>query len=249
MDIQGPARTEPRTMVLFGKPKVGKTTVCADLTTKRNFLLIELEKGGADAVQARKVQITNLNDLFDLCKQVKADKAKYNFEGCIIDTCTKLEEMSNAYAIKLYKETAMGRNYEGTDITTLPQGAGYMWIRKAFLKIMTMIENTFDRVIYIAHTTEKTILKKGEEASSQEISLGGKLSAIFAAQIDSIGYVFRDENATKINFKSSTETVCGNRFPYLADEIITIAESDEKKDITFHWESIFPSMKEKQTNK
>ena len=245
-EVQEPTRFEPRTMCLFGKPKTGKTDCSAALTREDNWLLIELEKGGADAIKCRHVDCDKLKELYEVLEEVNKDPKKYNFKGCIIDTATRLEEMASSLAKQMYKATPIGKIWEGNDITTLPNGAGYGWIRKAFLQITKNIENSFDKVIYLAHTVDKSILIKGEEANSKEISLGGKLSAIFAANIDAIGYVFREENETKINFKASLETVCGNRFPYLADETIVIAESDEKKNMTYHWDKIFPSMKKEK---
>ena len=52
-------RKSPKNMVIYGPPKIGKTTALAKLD---NCLILDLEDG-SDMVDALKIKATNLNEL------------------------------------------------------------------------------------------------------------------------------------------------------------------------------------------
>ena len=63
-----PAETQdPKYLILFGLPKVGKTTVLASL---ENNLILDFENGSS-YVDALKVKINSLKDLNEVCKAIK----------------------------------------------------------------------------------------------------------------------------------------------------------------------------------
>jgi len=112
-------RVNPKRLVIYSKPKTGKTTCYAGL---EGNLILDLENG-TDFIDALKVPITNLQQLLDTGKAIREAGKPYKY--ITIDTVTALEDMIGPLAIKLYKATSMGKNWEGDNITTLPNGAGY----------------------------------------------------------------------------------------------------------------------------
>lgn len=52
----------------------------------------------------------------------------------------------------------MGKTYQGTDIRTLPNGSGYMYLRQAVRKVIDMFRDLCDSLILIAHVKEKMII-------------------------------------------------------------------------------------------
>jgi replication-associated recombination protein RarA len=112
-------RQNPKRMIIYSKPKTGKTTAYAGL---ENNLILDLENG-SDYVEALKVKINNLQELLDAGKAIKAAGNPYKI--VTIDTVTALEDMIQPLAVKLYRGTSMGKNYDGDNVTTLPNGAGY----------------------------------------------------------------------------------------------------------------------------
>src|SRR5574344_191763 len=156
----------------------------------------------------------------------KNKEVGHNFYKHItIDNVTRLEEMSMQYAITLYKQTPMGKAYTGTDIRTLPNGSGYIYLRQAIRKVIDMFKDLCDEFILIGHTKETTINKEGEELSSMELDLVGKLSTIICGEADAVGYIYRKKNETHISFA-------------VGDNII-IADSDDDGNITTHWDLIY----------
>lgn len=116
-----PKVNNPKLLILFGKPKSGKSTLMAALD---NNLIIDLENG-YQALSALVIQARNINDFAEIANALK-EKIKelghYPYKYITIDNATRLEEMCMSYAIKLYKASPQGKNYTGTDIRTLPNG-------------------------------------------------------------------------------------------------------------------------------
>ena len=63
-----PAETQdPKNLIIFGLPKVGKTTV---LSTLENNLILDFENG-SDYVDALKIKIASLKDLKETIKAIE----------------------------------------------------------------------------------------------------------------------------------------------------------------------------------
>jgi hypothetical protein len=242
-------RQSPRTMILYAPPKMGKTTMISHLD---NCLILDLEKG-TDMIDALKVDVSEmpkakesgnvLAGLNELLAQIIEKGRPYEYGA--VDTVSALEDLCMPLAKALYRDTPMGKNFdknnEGKLITELPNGAGYMWLRIAFLKVCDAIEKAFPKVIYVAHLKEKLIeTKEGKEVSVNDISLTGRLKSILSARCDAIGYLHRDKDNTMLNFKSSENNVCvGARSEHLRGQDIVLAVSEGAKINSTHWDRIF----------
>jgi hypothetical protein len=111
-------RTNPKRLIVYSKPKIGKTSLFAAL---ENNLILDLERG-SDFVDALKVKINSLEELIDVGKKIKEEGRPYKY--VTVDTVTALEEMVMPLALKKYKATPIGKNFPGNNILTLPNGAG-----------------------------------------------------------------------------------------------------------------------------
>ncbi len=80
-------RVNPKRLVIYSKPKTGKTTSFAGL---EDNLILDLENG-ADYVEALKVKISTLQELLDAGKAIKAAGNPYKY--VTIDTVTALEDI------------------------------------------------------------------------------------------------------------------------------------------------------------
>lgn len=133
----------------------------------------------------------------------------------------------------------MGKNYNGADVRTLPNGAGYQYLREAVKKVVSMFKELCDTFILVGHVKEKLINKEGEELSEMQIDLVGKLGDIICGTTDAVGYVYRHKNETRISFKGGENTLSEARAKHIAGKVITIAESDEESNIKVYWDRIF----------
>ena len=80
------SRKSPKNMIIYGPPKIGKTSVLAELD---NCLLIDLEDG-SDMVDALKVKVNNLAELQAVGTEIMKKGRPYKYIA--IDTISKLEE-------------------------------------------------------------------------------------------------------------------------------------------------------------
>lgn len=133
----------------------------------------------------------------------------------------------------------MGKTYQGTDIRTLPNGSGYMYLRQAVRKVIDMFRDLCDTLILVAHVKEKMINKEGEEQSEMSIDLTGKLGDILCGEADAIGYVYRKKNETHISFEGGENTIREARANHLRGKNIIVATSDENNKITVDMTKIF----------
>jgi hypothetical protein len=225
-------RVNPKRLLIYSKPKTGKTTAFAGL---ENNLILDLENG-SDYVDALKVKIGSLQQLLDTGKAIKEAGCPYKY--VTVDTVTALEDMIMPLAIKLYKQTPMGKNFDGDTVATLPNGAGYLYIRQAFFQVLDFIDTLAPHIILSGHIKDKVVDDKGEMVMSANIDLTGKIKSLICANADAIGYMYRKGNKTILSFKTNEEVTCGARPEHLRNEEIVISEAVDN-GINVNWEKVF----------
>lgn len=228
----------PRFLIIFGKPKAGKTTLASKLD---NNLIVDLE-GGSEFLEALAVQARSVKDLGDIANAIREEiksTGKKPYKYITLDNASRLEEICLSYAATLYRQTPMGKNYSGNDVRTLPNGSGYMYLQQAVRKIIDMFRDLCDNFILIGHLKDKMINKEGEELSEMSLDLVGKLANIICGEADAVGYVYRKKNETHISFEGGDNSVREARAPHLRGKNIIIAESDENNDIKVYWDKIY----------
>jgi hypothetical protein len=228
----------PRFLIIFGKPKAGKTTLASRLD---NNLIVDLE-GGSEFLEALAVQARSVKDLGDIATAIREEikqTGKKPYKYITLDNASRLEEICLSYAAQLYRATPMGKNYSGNDVRTLPNGSGYMYLQQAVRKVIDMFRDLCDNFILIGHTRDKLINKEGEELSEMSLDLVGKLANIVCGEADAVGYVYRKRNETHISFEGGDNSVREARAPHLRGKNIVIAESDENNDIKVYWDKIY----------
>jgi len=222
----GATRKSPKNMVIYGPPKIGKTTALSKLD---NCLIIDLEEG-SDMVEALKIKVSNLNMLAAVGKEIMKEKKPYKYVA--IDTVTKLEEWCETEGKRIYRDTPMGKNFDkdnkGISVLSLPNGAGYLYLRIAFKRWIDRLNLLADHVILVGHLKDKMLDKKGKEVSSKDLDLTGKIKQITCANADAIGYIYREDDKTMISFNSQGDITAGSRCDHLKGQ-----------DMELDWTQIF----------
>tara|TARA_R110000824_G_scaffold194490_1_gene377128 strand:+ start:4406 stop:5053 length:648 start_codon:yes stop_codon:yes gene_type:complete len=213
-------------MIIYGPPKIGKTTVLSQL---EDCLIIDLE-AGSDMVDALKIKVNNLKELADAGREIIKQKKPYKYIA--IDTISKLEEWCEDEGKQIYMKTPMGKNFDtknpGMSILALPNGAGYLYLRMAYKKWIDRLNMLADHVILVAHLKDKMLEKKGKEVAVKDLDLTGKIKQITCANADAVGYVYREGEETMISFDSMDDITAGSRCEHLKGQTIPL-----------NWSSIF----------
>ena len=228
----------PQFLILYGRPKAGKTSAIAQLDSN---LIIDLE-GGSKFIDAMAIQARSIKDLGEIASAIrqKNNEVGHSFYKRItIDNATRLEEICLSYAATLYRQTPIGKNWKGDDVRTLPNGSGYFYLRQAVQKVISMFRELCDEFILIGHVKDVMIDNNGEELSEMALDLVGKLSSIVCGEADAVGLVYRKGNETHISFKGGDGTIKEARARHLQGEDIVIATGNDDKSITTYWNKIY----------
>ncbi len=250
----------PRLMVLFGKPKCGKSTLMSSLD---NNLIIDLEDGYR-ALDVMAVQARSANDIFEIknliSKKNQENGGKPFYRFITIDNASRLEEMAVFYAGVLYRRTQMGANFGykkdkignllkdangnkildmKADVRQLPQGAGWLYMRNAIKEMVNMFKPLCDTLILVCHVKDKQIKKEDKETTEMAVDLAGKIGDIICGEADAIGYISRQDNKTLISFVGGGDAIRGSRPLHLREKVFQVAESDDKGNIKVDMSQIF----------
>lgn len=236
------ATQNPRKLLIFGRPKGGKSSLLAGLEGNLN---IDLEKGSAHLNSVR-IEANSLEELIEIGRSIKATNEKEGkkiYKSISIDTVSKFEELAWQLALQNYKKTLVGKNFTGdaNALKQLAKGAGYPYLWEAFEKLYNFFAELTDHLILVAHLTRTAITKEnsGEEIEATDINLSGKLKSIVCADMDAIGMLVRKGNQSILSFKvSPSDLVAGSRCEHLANNEIVVAEKDEK-GFKYYWNRIF----------
>lgn len=228
----------PKELIIFSKPKVGKTTLLAGL---EKCLILDFEDG-TDYVEALKMKVKSVEELRAIGKAIK--DADHPYKYIAIDTVTALEEFCVSYAEDLYSKSSVGKNWftEGKPkygvITNMPQGAGYQWLRTAYNKVLDFIRTLAPRIILMGHVKDTILEKAGNEFNSLDLDLTGKIKRITASNSDAIGYLYRKGDKNVLSFKTNDEISCGARPEHLRNQEIIVSELTES-GVKTYWNKIY----------
>jgi hypothetical protein len=246
--IQNPVQVNPSKLILFSQPKTGKTEALSRL---ENNLILDLENGAGyvsglvlnvlDIAKQQKLKpVLALRSVIDTIKKANDEKSGYVYKYITIDTISALEDnYAPDLALALYKQTPIGRNYQGASILDLPQGAGWAYLRNAILMIIEELEGLCETLIISGHTKDKLVEFNGKEMNQRGLDLAGKTPGIICSKSDAIAYLYRKDNQTIANFQSAETLIVGARSEHLKNREIVLLELNDKGEFVSHWDEIF----------
>lgn len=238
----------PETLILYGPPKIGKTTLLATLD---NFLILDFEKG-SKKIDALKLEVNDLKELKEAGTEII--KAGSPYTGVISDTVTQLEDWCEWDATEEYMGSIMGKAFnskmgsilpksEWKSVLTLPNGAGYLWHRNSFKSWIGKINKLAKYKIHVAHVKDIFLEKDNETVSSKDLDLVGKDKAILCANADAIGYLYRTSKnplELRISFKNHNQDLVGSRCQHLRNQDFVLAVNNEDGSIAeSYWNKIY----------
>lgn len=255
--------TDPRDLVLVGIPKIGKGTILGALTRTHNAIALDLEKGGYEYIDARKISVYEddlSNDYDAFLAYVKwrnallAEPGKYKY--LIVDGLSDLDMFSVIGGTLAYMDTVIGKKFnriknipggeklpyghpDWKEVISLPDGAGYKSTRDWFIDQISIFRQISPYRVYAAHIVDKYIKDDGkEEVVGNEIALTGKLKKIFSSKVTALGKLIADGDKRWINFEVQNDSIiAGSRSPALQGKMLISEKTEE--GLVFHWDNIF----------
>ena len=177
------------------------------------------------------------------------------YDIIVIDTLTRIDEWSEMAGTITYMSKPMGKSHnrkkdqrgvvtneaykpednEWESVHELANGFGYRYSRQAILDLVARFEKLAPVVIYVCHVKEKFVgANLGEEVSVKEINLTGKVKDNLASTVDTIAFLYRDENKLMASFSDED----GSRCKSLSGKTIKLSESDKLGNVTVDWSKI-----------
>lgn len=249
----------PRLLVLFGRPKSGKSSAVASLDSN---LIIDLEDGYR-ALSVMAVSARSVSDMFAIRAAVQRkikEIGKLPYRFITIDNATRLEEMCLSYAAQLYRNTQMGakwglkRDANGNlllvdgkpvpdpkaDVRQLPNGSGYLYLRNALKEVIHMFMPPMcETLILVCHVKDRQINLNNQESTEYTVDLAGKLADIICGEADAVGFIYREKNKTIVSFAGGDGTLREARPAHLRGKQFVIGESDENDNLKMDLSQIF----------
>lgn len=253
--VSKPTITEPRFLIVYSKPKVGKSSSLMQLPKS---LLIDLESGSGFyegtsldipkmSKDLNKHPIALLKELTVKIEEANTANGSPIYDFITLDSATVLEDYAALLATKNYKATTIGKNFTGKSvINELPNGSGWSFAREAFEELYVPFTKLAGKCfILVVHTKDAVIQKDGKEVNTSDLSLAGKSKIITTSKADGIALLYRSkvENENILSFKGNeTDITVGCRLPYLSQKEFIISKKEEDI-LTTNWNLIFPSIK------
>tara|TARA_R110002012_G_scaffold220954_1_gene392576 strand:+ start:958 stop:1629 length:672 start_codon:yes stop_codon:yes gene_type:complete len=209
----------PKVMLLYGAPKVGKTTALSKLN---DCLIIDTE-GGANMVDGYIEQANNREQLIEILKEAKDG---HDFKYVAIDTIDKIAD---------WAEKTVCQEEQVTAIADLAFGIGFALVREKVLNTVNVFKEIFPHVIIIGHRKwARAVVDSKAIVEPESLDLTGKLKNMLMADSDAIGYVYRDDEKGNlmVSFKANDALEAGSRSPHLRG-----------KEMQLDWKKIYKESK------
>ena len=212
-----PVSINPGILLLYGPPKVGKTTMLSKLD---NCLIIDTESGSS-MIEGYIHKVSNRSELINLVKEAKDG---HDYKYFALDTIDKVVD---------WAEKAICLEYEVPSIADLSFGKGYALVREKVMNTVHAFKDCVDHLIIIGHRKVARAIVDGKAIVEPEsLDITGKLKNMIMSDCDAIGYVHREEDELMVSFKSNEAVEAGSRCEHLKGQIVK-----------FNWNKIYKKEK------
>lgn len=219
IDILGLAPTtvsrdlKGRYVLLYGAPKVGKTTLSAQFP---KALLCAFEHGYGLIGGAYALDITSWGEFKQVVRQLKKPEAKERYNTIVIDTAQIAYDLAERYVCA---------NNGVTQVSEIPYGGGWSKVAKEYDNTLREITQLGYGLVLIAHAkTKEEEIRDGVTKTMISPDLNKRCYAIANNLVDIIGYIEQtfneDGTSERWLYTRRTPTImAGSRFPYLEPKI------------------------------
>jgi len=194
----------PGILLLYGAPKVGKTTMLSKLD---DCLVIDTEQGG-NMLDGYFETVDSKDELL----QFYASAAEgHEYKYFALDTIDKLVN---------WIERDVCREFDIESINDLPFGKGFGLVRERVMNNIKKLRSLCDHLIIIGHRKTASPIDNSTAIEPESLDLSGKLKNAVMANADAIGYMFREEDKLMVSFQAGKALEAGSRCDHLRGKVI-----------------------------
>lgn len=203
-----------RYILLYGSPKIGKTTFCATQLPKPLIIATEIGYKAIAGVMA--VNVTKWIQFKQIIKQLDNPAAREKYETIVIDTAVILASLCEEY---ICQQNGV------TSLSEIPYGKGYALYEKEMSNAFRKITMMGLGLVFITHQEIKVNKNdKGEDYETIQPVLDKRSMKIINALVDFILYIGSEwndkgENERFFYTRNTPFVVAGSRFGNLAPKI------------------------------
>lgn len=222
------ANLEDYVTTIYGKAKVGKTTLAFNIG-KEHFgsatetLILGFEDGFKALTGAMAQSINDWSHFLELAEELIEDREELPYKILVFDTIDKMASMASSYVVRR-ESRADQKKY--TSIKKIPWGQGGESLR---IEIQNAIENLSKHygIILITHEKDKKIEPKvGASYDTTTLSLDGKVLEVVKNVSDFIVYLSIEREKGKgkeskryMYFRDESMFEAGSRFPKIKAKV------------------------------
>lgn len=201
------------TVLLYGAPKTGKTTIASQFP---QALLLAFETGYLAIPGILAQPINKWSEFKQVLKQLKESAAHEKFKNIVIDTADIAYDLCEKFICTQNNVSA---------INEIPYGQGWTKAAKEFDEALRSIPQMGYGLVLISHSQDKTFTDEiGREYNQIVPTLGNKPRLIVDRMSDIIGYAHpvQEEDGTThttLYMRGTPRYVAGSRFKYTPEHI------------------------------
>lgn len=198
---------ENQTMLIFGSPKIGKSSFCAQMDSSL-FLATE---PGLNALEVYQTPIDSWEKFLEACAELAKDHN--GFKNIIIDTIDNLYQFCEGYVLK-----KNGINHP----SDMPYGKGFSLVNAEFGRVIKKLSLLPIGLVFVSHAKEKEIDSRIGKYLKTVPTLGAGASKIVLGLSDMILFFDTEQSEGKdgevierriIRTKASKNYDAGSRWP------------------------------------
>ena len=202
-------RLSDYTILIYGAPKVGKTT----FVSRFNKVIFAATEEGYGALSVFAVSIDTWEKFLEFCKELA--EADHDFENVCIDTVDNL--------LQLCATHILGKHQVEHE-SDLDYGKGYALVLNEFIRAMTKLSHLPYGLILVSHQESEAIQTRTEKYNKAVASLRGKARKAILGMCDFILFfsikAMADNTLERIiQTKPSKFHDAGDRTGFLPEEI------------------------------
>lgn len=231
-----------RNVVLFGLPKIGKSTLCA--IDEALMLTFEPNSSYIDGYKIDMYDLIQENRYDEILKglpQLVEDiKNTERFKYVVIDNLSSILPLCKYIAEILYSRTLIGKNWfsenknQYKDILNLPRGAGYEFLKQGYQKFISLMNASNKTCIFIGHIKEKYVDDSVNTVSFLEVDIPGNCSRMIAKDSDVIAHLYRlGDNYLIFSTKNNKNILTGSNIMQLSNKEYIASELKGDKVISY----------------